>query len=144
MTGLSDAEYDEAVARVQLIEERWHHALGLGWWRVTLTYDRSGEGFHDEHPDSGFTTLAKAKGRWMYGLGEITFNIPACADTSDEDLERVIVHEICHILVAELRSCFEDKKARGGQWWEHEEHVVTALTSAFMWVRDGAAKGEMS
>jgi len=47
-----------------------------------------------------------------------------------DEIERAVVHELCHILVNEMR---EDEI-------HHEERVVTGLQKAFMWVAGESGK----
>ena len=47
------------------------------------------------------------------------------------DVEAAVVHELSHVLVAELREEVDD-------WLKHEARVVTMLTRAFLTARDSA------
>ncbi len=67
----------------------------------------------------------------------------AVADLPDEELERVFVHECCHVLVAEMREWGPGDMTQAACEisLKHEERVVCGLTSAFLWTRkDGAGK----
>ncbi len=117
--------------------ERWYDVMGLRWWRVTHDWSRNAEDFAVE--DNGHITretLAKTSVTWQYAIATISWNINGFAGVSDEELERHVVHEYCHILMNEMRHDSD------GAWFTHpsgpmhEEHAVTALTNAFLWVRD--------
>lgn len=45
---------------------------------------------------------------------------------SDEEIEYVVVHELMHVFLNEMRE----------QGQQHEERVATLLAKAFLWVRD--------
>ena len=61
--------------------------------------------------------------------GSILLNGKVLDGMTPQQIERIAVHELCHILVNEMR---ESEMC-------HEERVVTMLTKAFLWV-EAAAK----
>lgn len=67
---------------------------------------------------------------WPYRKATINFWFNATTDLDDEDLEEVVVHELCHILVNQMRE----------KGIVHEEAVVTALSKAFIWTWGAGAK----
>jgi hypothetical protein len=114
--------------RVKTLIDKWLRPLGLLWWRTEIAY-------HDKAAKSkclpDHELLFSTDAQWQYRQAWIDAYLPRVAEQSDEDLEYQVVHELCHILVAELQTCPDaDKQA-------HTEHVVTALAHAFLWVRDG-------
>lgn len=58
---------------------------------------------------------------WEYRQAQITFNMPLLAAKKEEEIEEIIVHEMVHVLVNEMRE----------KGIKHEERVVTELTWAF-------------
>jgi predicted SprT family Zn-dependent metalloprotease len=69
---------------------------------------------------------ANCTAHWMYLTARIQVNLLALEYIDNDDLEDVAVHELCHILVNEMRE---------GEL-HHEERVVTWLTKAFFWVEE--------
>ena len=122
---MTDAEYRKALLRIRKAVGKWHDALGLGWWRITYAYDREGE-MADGKDRAARNVAGTAAVDWRYKYATITFNIPILFEMNDEDLERVIMHEQVHVLVNELRE----------EGIDHEERVVSELTSAFKWVEE--------
>lgn len=106
--------------------DKWLKPLGLLWWDVTINFhDNPGDVvriFRDPGEDN--TVAAKTYVSWIYATATIEVNLPAFEGLTQEEIERIVVHECCHILVAEMR---EGKI-------HHEERVVTGLTKAFFWV----------
>ena len=51
----------------------------------------------------------------------------------------MIVHELCHVLVAELRPT-KDESRNWDEWIFHEERVVAQMTLAFIWVANEGGK----
>lgn len=82
--------------------------------------------------DNGDVVPAYVDANWMYASAKISVNLPAFDDMKPDEIERHVVHELCHILVNEMRE---------GEL-HHEERVVTGLTKAFFWV-ENAVVAEM-
>lgn len=119
--------YKRTRNRARRYFEQWTYLLGLRWWDVQVRwYDNE----RDFRKASGATTdnvAMRISADWRYVAATIWVNVPAIAELSDEELERSIVHELCHVLVSEMHESGEG----------HEERVVTMLSKAFMWVREG-------
>jgi len=108
---------------IQSLLDTWLTQLGLKWWSIEVRYYDSEKGFRKA---DGRAVAMRVTSDWRYMSLCIDVNTPACARQTDDDLERIVVHELSHALVNEMRE--------GGI--DHEERVVTTLTKAFMWVRD--------
>lgn len=117
--------YKRHIARCQPLFDEWLTKLGLMWWSVEISYYDKRKQFRK---DNGGIAAARVWADWRYMSANISVCVPVVATMDDDDLERAIVHELCHALVNEMRESDPDIK--------HEERVVTTLTSAFMWVRD--------
>lgn len=137
---MNDAEYEAQRARLQDLAERWCNNIGLGWWRITNSYDRTGEDFHDSvSVVGGFRTgtVARCFPEWRYGIATIVWNMPEVETQDDEQLELVFVHELMHIFLHELRGD-ED-----GDHLDHEERVASTLAKGFIWARNAAVAGRL-
>lgn len=109
--------------------DKWLKSLGLLWWKITIVYlDDAKELVQQEFYRGDETVLARTYADWRYGTGTIYFNITALDGMEDTEIENTVVHELAHILVNEMRE---------GEL-HHEERVVTGLTKAFLWTREGA------
>lgn len=104
---------------------KWVKRLGLLWWDLELTYYTDpAEILREFTVTDDEMTQAKVYADWRYATAKILVNLPAFEGMTERKIERVIVHELCHVLVNEMR---EDDI-------HHEERVVTGLTKAFLWV----------
>ena len=137
---MNDAEFFAQVARLLALAEQWVRPIGLGWWRIDLTYDRTGEDFADAKQQSGnfySTSLARCYADWRYGLATIVWNMPEVARKTNDELEHAFVHELMHCYLHELRGDDDSDDHP-----DHEEHAATSLEKAFIWIRDRARDGE--
>ena len=114
--------------RVQRLFGEWCTQLGLNWWDVQCSYFDKSKPFKRQHGTVAAMTIVAD---WRYGTAYISVNTPGCARLDDDELERVVVHELVHALVNEMRLTGLD----------HEERVVTTLTKAFMWTRNITRNG---
>lgn len=122
---------DETERRVQAAFERWAVRLGLGWWKVEARYyDDRGE-VRRRFGRGPERVAARCYADWRYMEAVIDVNLREWVEKTDDEIERMAVHELVHVLVNEMRE--------GAL--EHEERVVTTLTKAMFWV-DAAAREE--
>lgn len=90
---------------------KWKKRLGLADWTLYTSFEKT----------RGDTTRACVLERhWEYRYAVIEFYTDTCKN--DEDLERHVVHELLHCVLAEL----ESKRKK------HEERVVVTLADAFI------------
>jgi len=104
--------------------EKWTYLLGLRWYNVQVNWYDNEKAFRKASGAEGRNVAMRVYSDWRYMTAVVYVNVPALAGMSDRELEEGIVHELCHILVNEMR-----EKDIG-----HEERTVTMLASAFMWV----------
>lgn len=113
--------------RVTDLVTYWQPKLGLGWWSIDLDfYDDAGD-FIKAEGDS--QAAFRVWARWQYLKATIAVNAPAVKSMSDRKLAYAVVHELCHLLVNEMREADPDGK--------HEERVVTVLSNVMIWLHDG-------
>lgn len=110
--------------QIKKLCDTWVYRLGLKWWEVTINYISDAQEIikmfriaEDE------IVVARTFADWRYATCNIYFNLPTLKSLSVRDVEKVIIHELCHVLINEMRE--------GGI--DHEERVVTTLTKAFLW-----------
>jgi predicted SprT family Zn-dependent metalloprotease len=108
--------------------KKWQMSLGLASWRIDQYHHKDSSYFQS---DNDFVTRAEVFADWRYLKANIHFNLCEMKHLPVDEIERIVVHELCHILVNEMRSSGID----------HEERVVTGLTDAFM---DGGAHDKVT
>lgn len=112
---------------IMKVIDKWLTPLGLRWWEVNVVWMDKTQEILDTFDVSsdGNIVAAKVSADWKYGVARVYINLPAFKEIKRWRVERIIVHELVHILVNEMR---EDGL-------EHEERVVTGLTKAFIWTK---------
>ena len=110
---------------------KWLSPLGLLWWEITITYYDDPKEILQKFKNPGGENIVPAtvNSDWKYGTAFISINLPAFKGMKNRQVERIIVHELVHILVNEMRE----------EGIEHEERVVTGLSKAFMWTANNGS-----
>lgn len=127
---MTDAEYEAQKARVDAVLAKWVNSIGLGWWRLSYVWSRD-PAVEGEGGASSDKTAAVCTVLWQYLCATITFYLPTLADEDDSHLEWIIVHELMHVFLREMRWTNDD-----GDNIDHEERVATMLAHGFMWARE--------
>ncbi|MGH2716473.1 MAG: hypothetical protein ACRDM7_21825 [Thermoleophilaceae bacterium] len=143
---MDDATYSVLAERITALVAGWKERLGLRDWTVHVEVLRAGLPPKEQEPENtSLRKLATVDPSWEYLIATVCFDAPALEDRSAEDLEDVVVHELVHVLVAEMRELVPDKcwrcgtdhtRADGAE--RHEERVVTALTRVLRDLAKGA------
>ena len=122
---MNDKEYEKLKARIVQLTDKWQVMLGLKWWRVTYYYERENSKT-EPNCDEGHSKLGGSTfTQYPYKTAQVYFYLPALEGLDAKELENLVVHELVHILVNEMRYFDKDQA--------HEERVVSDLTSAFLW-----------
>jgi len=133
---VNDAEYEAQKARVEALFERWVGTIGLGWWRIQYVWHR--EESRDTDIDKDDVCMMDCRADWRYLHATINVYLPSIAEVDDTDyLEYLVVHELMHIFLCELRDRKEtDDDDEDTAASDHEERVATVLAKAMLWARD--------
>jgi hypothetical protein len=111
--------------------EKWIYRFGLRWWDVHVVFIDEPDDIIKTFggPDENLV-LASTHVDWRYSLAFVDVNLPALMKLSEDAIERVVVHELCHVLINEMRE----------RAVHHEERVATQLTKAIFWTVDDVEK----
>ena len=135
---MNDAEYEAQKSTVEGYIDAWKPRMRLdAWFLVSHHYRSSGE--YDKQRPEHAGSVACCAVRWPYMAVNIHFNHEALAD-DDEGIEAVVVHEMAHILVAQMHYTAWEHMPEDvrGMWCDHHERVTTMVTNALMKTRDMA------
>lgn len=107
--------------RIKKLLDFWVRYFGLTYWKIEIEYKD-----YIVPGESGNVPVARTFADWRYLSATIEINISDISGMKKEELEKVIVHELLHIIVNELR----EKDI------SHEERVVSELTNASIWLKN--------
>jgi hypothetical protein len=99
---------------------KWKTNLYLGMWRIDFNIrDYLGTTSQD-----GYSTAARCDTSWKYFTADIDFSYVQLKDMEEKEIEKIIIHELLHIVLNEMR---EDGL-------EHEERVTSHLQMIMSWM----------
>ena len=105
----------------------WIYTLGLRRWDIEIFWHRSKKSV--KHYFKHRNIAADVHAEWWYERARIHINQKLLLSQPDDEIPRIIVHELMHIFLNEARQ----------KGILHEERVATMLTRAIFWV-DGREK----
>jgi len=110
---------------IQKLFDLWTYRLGLKWWEINIHYIEDPQTIIDTFRiTDNEIVVAKTFADWKYMTANIYVNLPSIITMHKYTVERIIVHELVHVLVNEMRE----------NDINHEERVVTSLTKAVFWI----------
>lgn len=97
---MTDKDYKQTKKRIDTLITKWYKPGGWGWWRTDFC-------FSDERQPKNDDTCAETHADFKYSHATITFYVPTLVDKDDEELESILVHELCHLTASTFPN-FED------------------------------------
>ena len=135
---MNDKEYEKQKKRVEKLFKKWRDPLGLGWWRITISYSREhakGDTRYAPPDVNGiYDCVFDITCDYYYKIATIEAYLPVIKDIKDENLERYFIHEMMHIILKPMQ---HKEKA------PDEELVATSLADAFLWVVEGVKEKKL-
>lgn len=122
---MTDKEYYKQKKRIQDLVDKWIGPSGFKWWQINLEYSRQFDS--DDHEQHAYSTTATTHVRWPYHKADITFYMPVVAETDDNELENVFVHELAHLLIAPVIDEDTDQ--------EKHEYATECIAKALIWTK---------
>ena len=103
--------------KIHVYVKKWKAKLYLWSWRIEFKIlDWISPTENTAH---GSNVAAKTWADWRYFKGNIDFSYFQLKDMDDKSIERIVIHEMLHIVVNEMRY----------EGIEHEERVVSHISS---------------
>ena len=114
---MDDATFEAQKRRISCLADKWRDLLWLSHWRVIDHWERV---CHKADTEDVRKT-AETCTQWEYMRADVTWYLPVVAMLPDEEVEELVIHELLHMVVAEMAK---------GKHDQHEERVVTHLSRA--------------
>ncbi len=121
---MTQRQFLQECKRITRIWNKWRPILGLSEWDIKLHFY---EDVDEEDPD----VEAWAHASFEYIRADLHFIIPKTITQTLDELEEIVVHEACHIVVKELQD-WNTCGCKDQFDMKREERVVTMLSRAFI------------
>lgn len=85
---------------IRFVTERapvWQERMGLNHWHIDHVFLDSYFGDDDQED---FKVTATTESRWQYMQAKVKWYLPSATRHDDVELDRILVHELCHVLLA--------------------------------------------
>lgn len=105
--------HEKTKKKLDKLMKKWVPRCWLNSWNIKIIDHWNGL----PTPKSDYLIYGRCDADWRYANAVLDFDIPACSTLSDFQLERVVIHELIHAVVNEMREKDLD----------HEERVVSHL-----------------
>jgi hypothetical protein len=125
---LDDARFKKEKLRIGKFLTKWQGPMGLRAYKIQIIWDRS----YSKGGEAAFCDMS----RWQYHEFDITFFIPSLMDEPDEVVERTVVHELSHCLLAPISVNMRETDINSDYRREIMEFATEATTKALLWCRE--------
>lgn len=126
---MTDKQYDQQKKRIEKYVNKWLQLFHLHNWKGRCVWERDSK----KNNDGETEVLAHCFSDWKYLIYELTFFLSSFVHKSEKDVERIVVHEMLHIVINEMR---ENRH-------ENEERVVSTLTNIMEDVYEAGQKNSI-
>lgn len=107
-------KHEQTAEKIDGLMRKWVGDLWIGQWDVKAVYEWNGI----SNPEGvSSSPTAECRSNWKYMHATVRFDIPKMSELTPSEMEDVVVHELLHCVVNEMRDWDID----------HEERVVSHL-----------------
>jgi hypothetical protein len=85
---------------------KWQRRMGLMHWDIEHVFIDS---YYDDSSGEDFKVTAITESRWQYMQARIKWYLPSAVRHDNDVLEKVLVHELCHVLLAPEQALIDTK-----------------------------------
>jgi hypothetical protein len=85
---------------------KWQRRMGLMHWDIEHVFIDS---YYDDASGEDFKVTAITESRWQYMQARIKWYLPSAVRHDNDVLEKVLVHELCHVLLAPEQALIDTK-----------------------------------
>lgn len=97
---------DRVKAHISRLAPKWQKRMNLLHWDIEHVFLDS---FYGDDGDEDFKVTAITESRWQYMQAKIKWYLPSAVRHGDKELEKVLVHELCHVLLAPEQALIDTK-----------------------------------
>lgn len=117
--------YNRITKYIDKLAPIWQERLGLSHWDIQHTYLDSYFG-DDTNEDHKVTATTHAQ--WQYMDANIKWYLPSAARHDEATLEKILVHELVHVLLSPEQSLVDTEIIHGSSHGQYSETQANALS----------------
>jgi len=123
------AQYDPLIEFVNERASIWAHRMGLGYYKIEHTFIDAY--YHEDDGGDDFKITATTEVRWNYMQAKVKWYLPSATRHSTAHIEEVLVHELCHVLLAPEQQLIDVKLSERGASDEMTDSDRDTLTDLY-------------
>jgi len=104
---------------------KWIKRMGLSHWDIEQVFINAY--FGDDNGED-FKVTATTETRWQYMQAVIKWYLPSAVRHDNETLEKVLVHELCHVLLAPEQALIDTEIIHSANRGRYDGNQHDALT----------------
>jgi hypothetical protein len=116
---MTDRTIPQLKAVLKKYLKKWKNNLYLGMWQIDFNIRE-----YLKNEQGEFETAATCDANWQYFYASLNFSYAKMRELADIEIEKIVLHEMLHVVVNEMREDGID----------HEERVVSHLTMICEWM----------
>lgn len=94
---MAKSQYVRVQELVEQLGPIWQERMLLSHWHIEHVFLDS---YFGDDGEEDFKVTATTESRWQYFQAKIKWYLPSAIRHDDDELERVLVHELCHVMLA--------------------------------------------
>lgn len=98
--------YSTVMESVNEFTETWQPILGLGHFTIETVFLDS---YYGDDGEEDFKVTAVTESRWQYLQARIKWYLPSAARHGRDEIERIVVHELTHVLLAPEQTLIDSR-----------------------------------
>jgi len=116
---------DRVTKLIKELAPIWQTRLGLDHWEIEHVYL---DAYYTDDNGEDFKVTATTESRWQYMQGIIKWYLPSAVRHDDQTLEKVLVHELVHILLAPEQTLIDTEIVHTSAHGNYTETQSNALS----------------
>ena len=125
---MTDKEFNSIKSKIAKSIKYWAVSLGLSHWdSIDFLCHRDS---HEMDIGASDCSVAAISCDWTYRHALIKFNVQRMKEFSKQEIDAVVVHELSHCLVNQMRELLSMEE--NDPWIKHEESTVTGIAIAVL------------
>jgi hypothetical protein len=110
----NEQEYERLRELITRLTYLWQHRMTISHIEIeTVFLDE----FYPDDEGDDWKVTAVTEGRWQYDCAKIKWYLPSLVRHSDSEIERVVVHELCHVMLGAEQSIMETVTGDENEDW---------------------------
>jgi hypothetical protein len=101
-----NSKYDELAQQIGQWSRHWQALMGLDHFNISHVFLDS---FFGDDGEEDFKVTATTEVRWNYLEAKIKWYLPSAIRHDEEHLKGILVHELCHVLLAAEQGLIDTK-----------------------------------